>query len=109
MIFANEIDASSSIKTVMAITVVDIVLTLAAVKTFNTATGVVARCVLAAERVSAQLRHRTLVNICTKKNKTQINIMTSTVNHASMKDKQNKKREKTQTSLYSLILAEYLI
>ena len=69
MIFANEIDASSSIKTVMAITVVDIVLTLAAVKTFNTATGVVARCVLAAERVSAQLRHRTLVNICKKKKK----------------------------------------
>ena len=67
MIFANEIDASSSIKTMMAITVVDIVLTLSPVKTFDTATGVVARCVLAAERVSAQLRHRTLVNICKKR------------------------------------------
>ena len=67
MIFANEIDASSSVKTMMAVTVVDIVLTLTSVKTFDTATGVVARCVLAAERVSAQLRHRTLVNICKKK------------------------------------------
>jgi hypothetical protein len=99
MIFANEIDASSSIKTVMAITVVDIVLTLAAVKTFNTATGVVARCVLAAERVSAQLRHRTLVNICTKKKKTQINIMTSTVNHASMKDKQTNKKKRRKLNI----------
>ena len=92
MIFANEIDASSSVKTMMAVTVVDIVLTLTSVKTFDTATGVVARCVLAAERVSAQLRHRTLVNIC-KKKKDKINIMTSTVNHASMKDKQNKQKK----------------
>jgi hypothetical protein len=76
MVFANEIDASGPIKTVMAITVVDVVLTLATVKTFDTAAGVVARCVLAAERVSAQLRHRTLVHICakTKKKKTRFRL-----------------------------------
>lgn len=63
VVLANQIDASSAIEALMAIAIVDVVLTLATVKTFDTATGVVARCVLATQRVSAQFGHRTLVHI----------------------------------------------
>jgi hypothetical protein len=49
----------------MSVAVVDVVLTLAAVKARDAAAGVVARCVFAAEQVSAQLGYRALVHICT--------------------------------------------
>lgn len=65
MVFANEINASGSVQAVMSVAVVDVVLTLAAVKARDAAAGVVARCVFAAERVSAQLGYRALVHICT--------------------------------------------
>lgn len=90
MVFANEINASGSVEAVMAVAVVDVVLTLAAVKSRDAAAGVVARCVLAAERVSAQLRNRALVHICTlqqAKRLTQSFALSITSNHRRAKEK----------------------
>lgn len=63
MVLVNQIDARSSVETLMAVTIVDVVLTLPTVEAFDTGARVVARRVLAAQRVAAQLRHRTLVHV----------------------------------------------
>lgn len=64
VVFVDQIDARRSVEAFVSETIVDVVLTMTSVKAFEAVTAVVARRVLATERVAAQLGYQTFVDIC---------------------------------------------
>lgn len=64
MIFVDQVDTRRPVQASVAETVVDVVLTMTSVKAFQAVTSVVARRVLAVDRVAAKFWHQTLVDIC---------------------------------------------